>query len=81
MAWTTIPGTGNLILAATDAMAAGIGSLINFTTQSFTIASAFAVQTVTNVGGSAAAITGQPQLFVQVGYRGTDYLIPIYRKS
>jgi hypothetical protein len=44
------------------------------------VASGYIVQTAANVGGSAAAIVGSPEFYVQVSFRGTDYLMPLYRK-
>lgn len=82
MAWNGV-GSGNLVAAVSDKIYFG-----QLSGSSLQCASGFVVQTVANVGGSAAAIVGQPELFMQVavglragGVSGGDYLIPLYRKS
>lgn len=81
MAWGGGIGSGNLLLGAGDVVAAGFGSLSNIITASLTIASGFSVTTAANVGGSANAIVGRPEFFIEISFRGTPYLFPIYRKT
>jgi len=80
MPWTGGVGSGNLVLGAGEVLAAPTGSFGVIFTGSLTVASGFIVQTATNIGGSAAAITGLPAFYMQVSFRGTDYLMPLYRK-
>lgn len=81
MSWGGGVGSGNLLMASTDAFAAGSASVQAISARSVSFTSGFIVQTATNVGGSAAAITGLPQFYLQINYNGTDYLLPIYRKT
>lgn len=81
MAWGGGIGSGNLLLGAGDVVAAGFGSLSNIITASLQIASGFSVGTAANVGGSAAAIVGRPEFYVDVSFRGTVYVMPLYRKT
>jgi hypothetical protein len=81
MTWAGGVGSGNLLLDPTDAFAAGSASITNFFTGSLTLASGFAVQTAANVGGSAAAIVGRPEFYHEISFRGTAYLVPVYRKA
>jgi hypothetical protein len=80
MPWTGGVGSGNLVLGSGETIAAPIGSFGMVFTGSLTVASGYIVQTAANVGGSAAAIVGSPEFYVQVSFRGTDYLMPLYRK-
>lgn len=80
MPWTGGVGSGDLILDAGEVLAAPTGSFGLVVTGSMTVASGFIVQTAANVGGSAAAIVGRPEFFLQLSFRGTEYLLPIYRK-
>ena len=80
MPWSGGVGSGDLILGAGEVIAAPTGSFGLVFTGSMAVASGFIVQTAANVGGSAAAIVGRPEFFLQLSFRGTDYLLPIYRK-
>lgn len=80
MTWGGGVGSGNLLMSSGEVIAAGTGSLTALLTQSLSFSSGYIVQTATNVGGSAAAITGLPSFYVQVKFGGTDYLMPLYRK-
>ncbi|NJM10623.1 MAG: hypothetical protein HC889_00720 [Synechococcaceae cyanobacterium SM1_2_3] len=81
MSWGGGVGSGNLLLGAGDSFAAGIASITNLMVNSFAIASGAIVQSATNVAGSGAAITGRPEFYLQMSFRGTDYLLPLYRKA
>ena len=80
MTWAGGVGSGNLLLGASEAVAAGSASLSAIFTKSMSIASGFIVQTATNIGGSAAAITGLPAFYITINFGGTDYVMPLYRK-
>lgn len=81
MAWGGGVGSGNLLAASGDAVAFGFASLANLFTNSLTIASGYSVQTAANIAGSAAAIVGTPEFYINVGFRGGTYLMPLYRKA
>jgi hypothetical protein len=81
MPWTGGVGSGNLLMGSAEAFAAGSASVQAIFIGSLAVASGFIVQTATNVGGSAAAITGLPSFYLQVSFRGADYLMPLYRKT
>lgn len=82
MSWGGGVGSGNLLMAATDRLAAGIASISNLGgITSLSLSSGFIVQTAANVGGSADAIVGRPAFYHQIDFGGTNYLVPIYRKT
>lgn len=81
MPWTGGVGSGNLLMGSAEAFAAGSASLQTIFISSLALASGFVVTTAANVGGSAAAIVGRPEFFLQVSFRGTDYVMPLYRKT
>lgn len=80
MPWTGGVGSGNLLMGSAEAFAAGSASVQALFISSLTAASGFIVTTAANVAGSAAAIVGRPEFYFQISFRGTDYLLPVYRK-
>ena len=81
MSWAGSPGSGNLLMAATDLFAVGTGSIANIICASFQVASGWSVGTGANVAGSANAIVGRPEFFLDYSFRGTVYVVPMYRKT
>lgn len=81
MAWGGGVGSGNLLLGSSDLFAAANASISIINVASLVCASGFSVTTAANVAGSAAAIVGRPEFYADVSFRGTTYLMPLYRKT
>lgn len=81
MTWGGGVGSGNLLMGASEAFAVGTASISALTAGALTISSGFSVTTAANVAGSAAAIVGRPEFYFDLAFRGTTYLVPIYRKT
>ena len=80
MAWTTIPGTGNLLMASTDAIAAGIGSFQNVSMSSLMFTSSMtSVLSASTATSSAIALPARPQGYWSVNYAGTTVKLPYFR--
>lgn len=81
MSWGGGVGSGNLLMASTDAFAVGLSSLSTVMVASLSINSGFSVGTAANVAGSGNAIVGRPEFYADVSFRGTVYVMPLYRKT
>lgn len=79
MPWTGGVGSGDLRLGSNENFSAQLGSFQSISCTSLHLQNMI-VQTVTNVGGNAAAITGNPHFYIQVRLGTTDFLMPLYRK-